>query len=147
ANAVNQVSSFQWNFGDGSTASGQTVTHAFTSPGNFPVTLTITDALGRTAFITQSVTVGQGQVPTAAFVTSPTSPIVNQTINFNASGSTAAPGHTITTFAWNFGDGTLGDGALVTHAYSQTGSYTVTLKVTDDAGRKSTLASQTIVVG
>jgi PKD repeat protein len=147
ANAVNQVSSFQWNFGDGGTANGQSVTHTFTSPGSFPVTLTITDALGRTAFITQSLTVGQGQVPTAAFVTSPNSPIVNQTINFNASGSTAAPGHTITTFAWNFGDGTLGDGALVQHSYPQAGTYTVTLKVTDDAGRKSSLTSQTVTVG
>src|SRR5207249_1147243 len=35
----------------------------------------------------------------------------------------------------------------VTHAYSQAGTFTVTLQVTDEAGRKSALATQTITVG
>jgi len=143
---TSQVASFQWNFGDGGTASGQNVTHTFTRIGTFPVTLTITDAVGRTNFTTESITIGQGQLPTATFVTSPASPVVNQTINFNASGSTGAPGHNITDFEWTFGDGTGGSGAIVTHSYSAAGSYTVTLQTTDDAGRKSALAAQTIIV-
>ena len=143
---TNQVASFQWNFGDGGTASGQNVTHTFTRIGTFPVTLTITDAVGRTNFTTESITIGQGQLPTATFVTSPAAPVVNQTINFNASGSTAAPGHNITDFEWTFGDGTAGSGPIVTHAYSAAGSYTVTLQTIDDAGRKSPLAPQTITV-
>lgn len=147
ADATSQVASFSWSFGDGGTATGQTATHTFITPGSFPVTLTVTDLVGRTNKASQTVTVGQGQLPTAAFVTSPAAPIVNQTINFNASGSTAEPGHHITDFSWNFGDGTLGSGVLTTHAYTQTGTYTVTLKVTDDAGRKSTLVTQTITVG
>jgi len=147
ANAVNQVASFQWTFGDGGTANGQSATHTFNKVGVFPVTLTITDTLGRVSFLTQSVTVGQGTLPTATFVTSPTNPVVNQTINFDASGSTAAPGHTITDFSWNFGDGTSGSGEQTQHKFSQTGTFTVTLKVTDDAGRKSTVATQTVNVG
>jgi PKD repeat protein len=147
ADATTQVAVFQWNFGDGGTAAGQNVTHTYNTPGTFPVTLTITDTLNRTNFVTHGVTVGQGALPVAAFITSPASPIVDQSINFNASGSTVEPGHTITDYAWNFGDGTLGSGALTTHSYSQTGTYTVTLKVTDDAGRKSNLVSQTITVG
>jgi PKD repeat protein len=147
ADATNSVASFSWNFGDGTSASGRNPTHTFNNPGTFPVTLTITDNLGRTNTVTHSVTVGQGALPTATFLTSPLSPIVDQTINFNASGSTAEPGHTITDYAWNFGDGTLGSGALATHSYSQTGTYTVTLKVTDDAGRKSALTSQSVTVG
>ena len=146
ADATAQVSSYLWTFGDGGSASGRNVTHTFTSPGSFPVTLTITDLLGRTQTVTHTLTIGQGQIPTATFVTSPLSPIIDQQINFNASGSQAEPGHTITSWAWNFGDGTLADGALVTHSYSQAGTYTVTLKTTDDAGRKSTLTSQTITV-
>jgi PKD repeat protein len=83
----------------------------------------------------------------ATFVASPASPVVNQQINFNASGSTAAPGHNISSFTWTFGDGTGGNGAIVTHAYSSAGTYTVTLQVTDDAGRQSGLVSQSITVG
>jgi PKD repeat protein len=146
ADVTNQVASFQWNFGDGGTASGLSVTHTYSKIGTFPVTLTVTDQVGRTNFVTQSITIGQGQLPGATFVVSPASPVVNQTINFNASGSQAAPGHNIVDFAWTFGDGTNGDGALVTHAYPQAGTYTVTLQTTDDAGRKSALTAQTITV-
>jgi PKD repeat protein len=146
ADATSQVSSYLWTFGDGGSASGRNASHTFSGPGAFPVTLTITDTLGRTQTITHTLTIGQGQIPTATFVTSPLAPIIDQQINFNASGSIAEPGHTITSWAWNFGDGVLADGALVSHSYSQAGTYTVTLKTTDDAGRKSTLASQTITV-
>lgn len=142
-----QLSVFDWNFGDGRTASGRTVSHEYTNPGTYAVTLRITDTLGRLAQITKTVTVGQGQIPTASFETSPSSPIIDQPINFNASGSKAEPGHSIVEFSWNFGDGTLGSGALVQHAYSQTGTYTVTLKVTDDAGRKSDLVTRSVTVG
>ena len=96
--AVNQISSFAWDFGDGSTASGQSVTHAFASPGSFAVTLTITDVLGRAARVTHTVTIGQGALPTAVFFISPSSATIGQTINFNANGSTAEAGHRITDF-------------------------------------------------
>jgi PKD repeat protein len=145
--ATAQVSSYQWTFGDGGSASGRNVTHTYSEPGSFAVSLTITDLLGRTQRTTHSITVGQGQLPTATFVTSPASPIVDQQINFNASGSTAEPGHTITEYSWNFGDGNLGSGPLVQHSYHDVGTYTVTLKVVDDAGRKSALVAQTITVG
>jgi len=92
------------------------------------------------------VTVGQGQAPTASFLTSPANPIINQVINFNGSGSSAEPGHRVVEWSWNFGDGTLGSDNLTTHSYSAPGTYTVTLKVTDDVGRKSSLVSQTITV-
>lgn len=147
ADATAQVSSFQWAFGDGGSASGRSVTHSYSQPGSYSVSLTISDQLGRTQFQTHALTVGQGALPVASFVASPGSPIIDQVINFNGSGSTAEPGHTVTAWSWNFGDGNLGDGPLVTHSYSQVGTYTVTLKVTDDAGRKSTLISQTITVG
>lgn len=146
ANAVNQVVSFSWNFGDGDTANGQTVAHTFDDAGSFPVTLTITDTLARTATVRHTVTVGQGTLPTAVIVSSPASPVIGQTINFNAGTSVPAPGHSIRSFDWNFGDGATGGGAQVGHAYSAAGTYTVVLKVTDDVGRVAT-ATQTISVG
>ena len=135
-----------WNFGDGATASGEVVQHAFRLPGTFAVTLTVVDSIGASNSITQNVTVGQGTLPTATFVISPQNPIVDQTVNFNASQSRPAPGRTIRSFEWDFGDGTTGAGQTTSHAYRSTGTFTVLLTVTDDAGRTAT-ATQTISVG
>jgi PKD repeat protein len=146
ANALNQVASFVWDFGDGHTASGQTVTHTFANAGSFPVTLTITDTLARTATTRHTLTVGQGTLPTAVIVTSPASPVIGQAINFNASTSVPAPGRSIRSYGWNFGDGSTGGGAQIAHAYTIAGTYTVILTVTDDVGRVAT-ATQTITVG
>ena len=94
-----------WNFGDGATASGPQVQHTFRSSGTFAVTLTVVDNIGASESLTQNVTVGQGALPTATFIASPTSPIIGQQVNFNASQSRPAPGRTIRSFTWDFGDG------------------------------------------
>jgi PKD repeat protein len=143
---TDQVAVFRWSFGDGDSATGRDVTHVYDDPATYPVTLTITDTLNRSNSVTHTVTVGQGQLPTAAFVISPSAAIIDQAINFNATGSTAEPGHRVVSWDWNFGDGSQGGGQVATHAYSQTGTYTVTLKVTDDVGRESAIVQQGVTV-
>lgn len=136
-----------WNFGDGTTASGEIVQKTFRGAGTFPVTLTVIDNIGASNSVTQNVTVGQGTLPTATFIISPSGgAVIGQTLNFNATQSRPAPGRTIRSFAWDFGDGTTGSGATTTHAYATAGTFTVLLTVTDDAGRTST-ATQTVTVG
>lgn len=51
------IVSYQWDFGDGSTASGATVTHRFMSPGTYTVTLTVTDDAGNTNTTTHTIVV------------------------------------------------------------------------------------------
>jgi PKD repeat protein len=135
-----------WNFGDGATASGEQVQHVFSSPGTFAVTLTVVDSIGASNSITRSVTVGQGTLPTADIIFSPAGPAIGQTVNFNGSGSTVQPGHQIVEYSWNFGDGTLGTGPLVAHAFQTAGTFNVTLKVTDDLGRTSALKQVPVTV-
>jgi PKD repeat protein len=145
--ATNQIVSYEWDFGDGSTASGRSVTHTFTTPKTYQITLRVTDNLNRTNTIYRSITVGQGALPTAQIETPSSAQLfVGQEVHFNASGSTAEPGHRIVEYSWNFGDGDLGSGALVTHVFDADGDYTVTLKVTDDVGRKSQLATKTVSI-
>jgi PKD repeat protein len=145
APANNPIVSYSWNFGDGGSGSGRTVTHEFDRPGTYIVQLTVGDAHGRTARISQSLTVVAGVNPTASFAFSPTDPIPGSTVFFNASASRAAPGRTIVSYAWDFGDGTSGSGVTASRRYPTLGSYTVTLVVTDDAGRTA-VASQTVPV-
>lgn len=49
AGAGDGVWSYNWSFGDGVSANGQTVTHVFTTEGTFNVTLTVTDNRGGSA--------------------------------------------------------------------------------------------------
>jgi PKD repeat protein len=143
--ANNPIVGYSWNFGDGGKGTGKTATHDYASPNTYIVTLTITDGFGRSASTSQSLTVGAGVEPTASFTFSPTDPVPGSTVNFNGSGSRAAPGRTIVSYAWDFGDGTSGSGVQASHRYPVLGSYTVTLVVTDDAGRTG-VASQTVPI-
>ena len=48
------------------------------------------------------------------------------------------------TYAWNFGDGATGSGALVTHVYNNAGTFTVTVDVSD--GKKSATANGSVQI-
>jgi len=54
-------------------------------------------------------------------------------VTFNASAS-YDPNGNITSYEWDFGDETTGAGNITTHTYGETGTYTVTLNVTDSDG-------------
>jgi PKD repeat protein len=140
------IAEYRWSFGDGRTGTGRTAVHAFDTPATYAVTLTISDAFGRTAFVTQSITVGAGAAPTAAFVFSPTSPLPGQQVNFNASSSRATPGQSIASYSWDFGDGGGGQGVQPSHSFAAAGTYNVTLVITDTAGRVGSV-SQAVNVG
>jgi PKD repeat protein len=139
------IVSFRWDFGDGHSDSGETVSHRYQDAGTFAVVLVVQDNSGNRGTATQTVGVTEGSSPSASFVYSPANPAENETIYFNASQSNDPDG-TIESFDWDFGDGTTGKGETVTHKYGSSGSYTVLLKVTDDDGNIDT-ASQTVSVG
>ena len=145
AAAGNAIASYSWNFGDGGSGSGVSASHKYAAAGVYVVTLTISDALGRSAQKSDTITVQPGLNPTAVFTSSPGDPLVNQPVNFNASGSRAAPGRTIKSYDWDFGDGTFGSGVTTSHAYGLARSYVPVLTVTDDSGKKAT-ATGTVTV-
>ena len=53
---------------------------------------------------------------------------------------------TIGAFRWDMGDGTVLDGATVTHAYTTPGDHLATLTVTDDSGVANATASDTVAI-
>jgi PKD repeat protein len=63
---------------------------------------------------------------------------------FDGSGSTDPDG-TVTSYAWDFGDGTTGTGARPSHTYAAAGTYTATLTVTDDRAGTGTVTRQVTV--
>ena len=51
------IASYAWDFGDGQTATGKTVSHAYSHGGLYSVTLTVTDAAGNQTARTQEIAV------------------------------------------------------------------------------------------
>ena len=86
----------------------------------------------------------ENQTPQARFTFSPSKPIVGQSVRFDAS-SSSDPDGTITGYAWDFGDSSTGLGKITTHSYNRSGSFTVTLTVTDDDGAADS-TSKTITI-
>lgn len=58
------IASYAWDFGDGATGSGATVSHSYVSGGTYTVTLTVTDDAGATDTETQTVSVSDGATAT-----------------------------------------------------------------------------------
>ena len=141
APANNPVASYSWNYGDGGSGSGRVSQYQYTTAGTYVVTLTVTDALGRSASTSRSVVVGASTLPTASFTTSPSAPRVGTGVSFNASTSfTNEPGREIASYTYDFGDGSplvTSSNEVVFHTFGAPGTFTVTLVVTDTAGRKS----------
>ena len=132
------ISSYTFNFGDGSAAVGPqaipTASHTYASTGAFTVTVTVRDSVGGSASASNAVTVAAP--PTAALTVSPASAPVGATITADASLSTAGT-NPIASYTFDFGDGSrVGPqaGATATHAFSAGGTYIVAVTVSDTIG-------------
>jgi PKD repeat protein len=80
------------------------------------------------------------QAPTASFIANPTSGDAPLTVTFNGSGSSDADG-SVVSYDWDFGDGHTDSGASTSYTYTSAGTYSVTLKVTDDDGATGSASS------
>ena len=133
--AGGSISTYNWSFGDNTSASVQNPSHTYTSPGVYTVTLTVTDDLGVSSSASTTITIDA--VPAVTFTASANPVTAGSTVAFNAGGSSDSYG-TITSYSWNFGDGTTATGQAPSHAYTSPGTYTVSLTVTNDAGQSAT---------
>ena len=133
---------YAWDFGDGTTGSGVSLTHRYSRGGTFAVTLRVTSAAGLTATTARQITISTTlPAGSANFVFSPTNPYPEDVVYFNASSSTLANG----TYVWDFGDGSSGTGVTPTHSYSLERTFTVTLTVRNQLGQSASI-SKTITV-
>ena len=142
------VTTYQWNFDDGTTATGSSVEHLFTPGGVYTVTLTATEGPRSD---TTSRLVRVIATPSACFITSPDPPRItaNESINFNAEcteGDRDGGDAAITRYEWDFGDGRPGaEGVFVSRQFPNPDVFGVRLTVTNEDGIQDT-NTQFIVV-
>ncbi len=141
----NTVFTYNWDFGDGTVASGQGTSHKYTKAGTYMAKLTVTDQSGLSgeAMVMIQVSDAVNESPLARILIAPGDGTAPHTVQLLAQASDADG--TIDQYAWNFGDGTVAAGLLVEHTYTQTGTYPVTLEVVDDKGT-STQTTVTVSV-
>ncbi len=161
------IVSYDWSFGDGIMQSGREVSHFYSYPGTFVVTLNVTDDLGSSAQSSITITIFNRD-PTADFLSSdivvrnpevgpnstqkvPSTPIVineDDTLFLDGYNSTDLDSDPATMlFIWDFGDEHQAQGIAQTqtfHTYRSEGVYNLSLTVRDTYGGEG---SQNITVG
>jgi gliding motility-associated-like protein len=130
--ASGNISSWLWDFGDGSTSSAQNPPkHQYASPGIYSVSLYVIDKNGCSNAVIKKNYIEVFQPPVADFTVTPNggcdAPLtVFFTPNITSIGAVS--------YLWDFGDGGTSNSDKPTHTYLKKGLYTVTLSITDGNG-------------
>ena len=134
---------FNWGFGDNSSAQGATVQHAYATEAQYTAIVTVYDSAGGAASNTVTVSVS-APLPSIRATASalPASTDVGLSITFTCGVSDGTPPYT---FSWTFGDEATGSESTMAHAYTSSGPKTATCTITDAAGQTAS-SSVTIQV-
>ncbi len=121
---------YNWDLGDGNTATTQNVTHSYTLPGSYIVKLTVTSDQG--CIDSASYTVRVFDSPVTGFDSNIKELCFKNNQFVFTNSSTLAVG--AMQYNWNMGDGNSYTTRDVTHSYISPGTYTVRLTTTSDKG-------------
>jgi PKD repeat protein len=142
---------YEWDFGDGGTGTGQNPSHTYATAGTFDVTLTVTDGCG----FSKSVTIKDAVTVTSActalssvdFAYSPAMPYLNTSVSFNATPQPPLATQPIT-YTWDFDDGTnmTGTDATIQHVFTDDDTYTVRVTATNSCTPAGVTGSKQVVV-
>jgi PKD repeat protein len=136
SSAPGGVAEYVWQFNDAFGAqtieqTTPTISHAFPSAGAYSVGLTVMANDGTSAGVGGIVTTGQSGI-TPGFSFGPKHASAGRPVSFSALASVSA--QPVTTYLWEFGDGTTGSGQSPAHVYRRPGRYTVTLVMFSGVG-------------
>ncbi|MFZ4784516.1 MAG: PKD domain-containing protein [Flavobacteriales bacterium] len=130
--AVN-ISSYQWDMGDGSVYNSPNPQHCYTNPGTYSPILNIVDSHGCFSYVQNigAVVVNANQSTAQLHIEDE----INCAENFHVEFGNNSTGN-FTSATWDFGDGTSEEtiASVVSHHYSNEGNYNVCLTTTDFNG-------------
>lgn len=134
-----EIVSYEWDFdedGNYDDAEGVEVEHTFDEIGSYIVSLRTTDRNGEFATFDKEIEVNEGNEPIVKIdITNGSASNLESGIDYTFNGtSTDSPiGNRLVKFEWDFGDGSgKVEGKAVTHKFQSSGTYDVTLTVTDE---------------
>lgn len=125
------ITNYTWDFGDGGSGTSQNPSHTYTQTGAYTVSLQVMDGHGCHDDIVLQGAVIASSKPNVSFVADFTS---NCTAPFTVNFTNQSTAMGTMTYLWNFGDGATSTVQNPSHTYINTGSYSVTLHVTNQYG-------------
>lgn len=128
-----EVVAHRWSFGDGATAEGVRVTHAYAAPGTYRVDLRVVDDSPTPRNTSDDVLEVVVNARPVADAGPDRIAAVGQEVVLSGAAS-RDPDGSIVEYRWSFGDGASARERDVTHAWSAPGEYSVQLEVVDDTG-------------
>jgi PKD repeat protein len=140
-----ELVAYRWSFGNGQTAEGADVFHAFAAAGQYQVTLSVDDDAGvNNSRQERSFTLPVNHPPRAE--AGPDLTVCSsEEVTFDGVKSVDRDGQ-LTDFLWSFGDGSEASGAKVTHSFATPGRYEVKLAVKDNSGTACDTAVDSAIV-
>lgn len=127
--------SCNWDMGDGTVLTDCDPTHIYASPGIFDVRLTVTTPEGCPDDTLATALIEILPVPAPAFSIDPAAGCIPLVVRFD----NATPGAASQTAAWDLGNGQTSDQTNTIGTYTDPGSYTVSLTMTNTLGCSATL--------
>jgi PKD repeat protein len=125
--SIGNITTWSWNFGDGTTSTAKNAAKTYTNPGSYTVGLTVTGPAGSNT-ATRTISVAT-VAPVANFTATPVSGTAPLAVTFT-NGSTG----NVSGYAWSFGDGSTSTAPSPAHTYTNAGIYTVSLTATGPGG-------------
>jgi uncharacterized repeat protein (TIGR01451 family) len=127
------ITSYLWEFEDGTTSTHTRYSHVFTAPGTYTVKLTVTDEDGLTSSAFVFVLISDKSL--SAAIEMPSEEIIFEGTTVQFSGVEVNDGYSGPfKCRWSFGDGSVSQSCDASHLYDVEGTYTVTLSVSDNKG-------------
>jgi len=134
--------SYEWGFGDGQTASGKSVSHVFSKPGIYTVSLTVNDGRNSDCSVnTDAVMVRLNQQP-IAYSGKDITTCAGSEVLLDGSFSKGEG----LKYSWDFGDGETAQGVKVKHTYTKPGNYEAVLTTDDEKQTSCSVASSGVKV-
>lgn len=139
------IKEYKWRFDDGFLDFGKNVCHQYIdSTGLRSPRLTVTDSNDCVSSITLTNALTVNTLPSPRFTADQTRGCPPFTAQFSDLSFNQTPS-TMVSWLWNFGDGATSNQQNPSHTYADTGSYHVTLTVTDARGCDSTYTIQNYI--
>ena len=130
------IASVLWDLGDGSFSSATSPSHTYAAPGDYNVSLQVTNSMGCIKTLTKNNYIHVAPMVNAAFThSSPTGCVAPETIFFQNQSTGAGP----LGFSWSFGDGGTSTVANPSHTYNTAGIYNVQLVAISAGGCRDTI--------